>query len=141
MRTILNICLLIVRIAGLVQLVGGILFWAGYALTYIPLHMAVGSILVLALWTIAAAAFMTRTRRLFAVFVFVWGPALAAFGAMQSRVLIGPNHWVIRLVHLLMGVIAVGTGMALAKSVLASAPTGVSTSTLGRATATASRRR
>ena len=141
MRTILNICLLIVRIAGLVQLVGGILFWAGYALRYIPLHMAVGSILVLALWTIAAAAFITRTRRLFAVFVFVWGPALAAFGMMQSRVLIGPNHWVIRLVHLLMGAIALGAGTALAKSLLAPAPTAAPASTLGRAAATASQSR
>ena len=141
MRTILNICLLIVRIAGLVQLVGGILFWAGYALRYIPLHMAVGSILVLALWAIAAAAFMTRTRRTLAAFVFVWGPALAAFGMMQSRVLIGPNHWVIRLVHLLMGAIALGAGTALAKSMLVPAPTAAPTSTLGRAAATASQSR
>jgi hypothetical protein len=141
MRTTLNVCLVIVRIAGLLQLVGGLLFWAGYALTYIPLHMAIGSILVLALWAIAAAAFMKRTRRAFALFVFVWGPALAAFGAMQSRVLIGPNHWVIRLVHLLMGAIAMGTGMALAKSLLAPAPTAAPTSTLGRAAATASQSR
>jgi len=141
MRTTLTISLLIVRIAGLVQLVVGLLFWAGYALTYVPLHMAVGSILVLALWVIAAAAFMTRTRRLSAVFVFIWGPAVAAFGAMQSRVLIGPNHWVIRLVHLLMGAIAIGTGMALAKSLLAPGPTTAPTSTLGRAAATASQGR
>ena len=141
MRTTLNICLLIVRIAGLLQLVSGILFWAGYALRYVPLHMAVGSILVLALWAIAAAAFITRTRRLFATFVFVWGPVLAAFGAMQSRVLIGPNHWVIRLVHLLMGAIALGAGTALAKFLLAPAPTAASTSTLGRAAATASQSR
>jgi len=141
MRTTLNICLLIVRIAGLLQLVGGILFWAGYALTYVPLHMAVGSILVLALWTIAAAAFMKQTRRPFALFVFVWGPALAVFGVMQSRVLIGPNHWIIRLVHLLMGAIALGAGTALAKSLLAPAPTTAPTSTLGRAAATASQSR
>jgi len=96
--------------------------------------------LVLALWAIAAAAFVKQTRRSFALFVFLWGPALAAFGAMQSRVLIGPSHWVIRLVHLIMGAIAVGTGMALAKSLLP-APSAAPTSTLGRAAATASQSR
>lgn len=37
----------------------------------------------------------------------------------QSEILVGPMHWIVRVLHLLMGLIALGTADALAKHVLA----------------------
>jgi hypothetical protein len=42
-----------------------------------------------------------------------------AFGMAQAAILVGPLHRVIRVIHLLMGLITLGTADALAKHVLA----------------------
>ena len=39
----------LIRLTGLIQIVLGVTFWAGYALNLISLHMLIGSVLVFAL--------------------------------------------------------------------------------------------
>ena len=115
----------IVRVAGIVQIVLGLLFWTGRALGYIPLHMSVGFVVVLGLWTLALLALVARTGAGLAAFAILWGLALPALGMTQAAILVGPWHWVIRVVHLLMGLIALGLADNLAKRVLKSrAPSG-----------------
>jgi hypothetical protein len=41
---------MLVRLCFVVLLVLGIAFWTGHGLSYIPLHMIVGIVLVVALW-------------------------------------------------------------------------------------------
>lgn len=115
----------IVRVAGIVQIVFGLLFWTGRALGYIPLHMSVGFVVVLGLWTLAVLALVARTGAGLALFGLLWGLALPALGMTQAAILVGPWHWIIRVVHLLMGLTALGLADRLATRVLKSrAPSG-----------------
>jgi hypothetical protein len=124
MRITTSVSLWIVRLAGVVQLVLGILIWIGRGSALVPLHMVAGSLLVLALWTIAALALALRVHRGLAVFVLLWGLALPAFGAQQAAILIGSMHWIIRVIHLLMGAIAIGLAVMLGRATLAATSIG-----------------
>lgn len=122
MRTTAGISLWIVRIAGTLQLVLGILFWTGHGYAYLPLHIVSGVVIVLTLWTVAVLALVARTRRGLAVFGLVWGLALPAFGLRQATVLVGSMHWIVRVIHLLMGLAAMGIAGTLGQAFLAAVP-------------------
>lgn len=122
MRTTAGISLWIVRVAGTIQLVLGILFWTGHAYAYLPLHIINGVVIVLTLWTVAALALVARTRPGLAVFGLAWGLALPAFGLRQATVLVGSMHWIVRVIHLLMGLAAMAIAGTLGQTILAAVP-------------------
>jgi hypothetical protein len=122
MRTTAAISIWIVRVSGTLQLVLGILFWTGHASGYLPLHIINGILIVLTLWTVAALALAARTRRGLAVFGVLWGLALPAFGLGQATLLVGPMHWIVRVVHLLMGLAAMGVAGTLGQAILSVVP-------------------
>jgi hypothetical protein len=133
MRTTTNISLWLVRITGTLQLVLGALFWTGHAYGYVPLHIINGFVFVATLWTIAVLALVAQTRRRLAVFALVWGVALPAFGIVQATVLIGPMHWIVRVIHFLMGFAAMALGGMLGQAILAAVPARVNESENERA--------
>jgi hypothetical protein len=139
MRTTTSISLWIVRVAGTVQLVLGTLFWTGRAYTYVPLHIVSGAVIVLTLWTLAVLALVARTRRGLAVFGLLWGLALPALGMRQATLLVGPMHWIVRVIHLLMGFSAMGVAGTLGGAILAAVPARVRRSDLERGAVVASR--
>jgi hypothetical protein len=111
----------IVRIAGLVQIALGLLIWAGPGLRYLQVHISIGFVIVLCLWTLAILALVARGRAGLASFALLWGLALPAFGMAQAGILVGRWHWIIRVIHLLMGLVALGVADRLAAHVLARA--------------------
>ena len=122
MRAIAGISVWIVRVSGTLQLVLGVLFWAGHAYTYVPVHIINGLLIVLTLWTVAVLALVARTHRRLAVFGLMWGVALPAFGIYQAAVLTGSLHWIVRVIHLLMGLAAMGVAGTLGQAILAAVP-------------------
>ena len=122
MRATTNIGLWLVRVTGTLQLAFGALFWTGHAYRYVPLHIINGLVFVLTLWTVAVLALVARTHRRLAAFALFWGFALPAFGITQATVLIGPMHWIVRVVHFLMGFAAMAMGGMLGQAVLAAGP-------------------
>jgi hypothetical protein len=119
MRTATVVLMWIVRVAGIVQILLGLSIWVGPGLRYFPIHIQIGFLVVAGLWILAVLALVARGRPALVGFAFLWGLALPAFGMAQAEILVGPLHWIIRVVHLLMGLIALGTADALAKHVLA----------------------
>jgi hypothetical protein len=119
MRAATVVVMWIVRVAGVVQILLGLSIWVGPGLRYFPIHIQVGFLVVAGLWILAVLALVARGRPALVGFAFVWGLALPAFGMAQAEILVGSLHWIIRVVHLLMGLIALGTADALAKHVLA----------------------
>ena len=122
MRAISSTSLWIVRVAGTLQLVLGALFWTGHAYASLPLHIISGVVIVLTLWTVAVLALIARTHRGLAVFGLVWGLALPAFGMQQATILAGSMHWMVRVIHLVMGLAAMAFAALLAQAVLAAVP-------------------
>ena len=72
----------------------------------------------------ATVIFSMNGERSVAVFTILWSLALPAFGVRQASMLIGPSHWIIRLTHLFMGLIAIGLGQRLATHILRRADAG-----------------
>ena len=113
MSTSATVAQWVVRLTGLVQIVLGVAFWTGHLLTLIPLHIATGLLLVLALWTMAVLAWRAGVSRGFVILVVLWGLMLPIFGLTQAGILTGDLHWVIRVLHLLVGLAAIGQSQGL----------------------------
>jgi hypothetical protein len=122
MRATAAISLWIVRVAGTLQLLLGALFWTGHAYSFLPLHIVSGVVIVLTLWTVAVLALVARTRRGLALFGLFWGLALPAFGMVQASVLVGSMHWIIRVLHLIMGLAAMALAGMLGQAILGAVP-------------------
>ena len=113
MRTAAVITQWLVRLTGLTQIVLGLLFWTNNALTLIPIHMMIGSLFVLSLWALAILAAIMGADRRFVVLALVWGVVVIGLGMTQTRILPGPFHWVIEVIHLLVGLAAMGIAQGL----------------------------
>jgi hypothetical protein len=104
----------LVRAAFIVQIVLGVIFWTGNALGLKNLHMLIGFILVLSLETIVVAAARRGVEVGLVILAGVWGVVTVLLGLTQESILVGSAHWVIRVLHLLVGIGAIGLSEALA---------------------------
>jgi hypothetical protein len=114
MRTATTTAQWVVRITGLAQIILGLAFWLGRALSLVPLHMLIGLVLVLTLWVLAGLAARAEVSPGLVALAAVWGLIVLVLGVTQTRILPGSAHWVIELLHLLVGLGAIGLGDRLA---------------------------
>lgn len=113
MNTTITIARWLLRIAGLTAIVLGLSFWTRNFLQFIPIHMLAGIIVVLSLWTLAGVAAWAGVNRGLVALAFVWGLIVPILGITQTQLLPGSAHWIIQLVHLLVGLGAMGQGEGL----------------------------
>lgn len=114
MRIATTMAQMLVRLLGLIQLALGGLFWTGNALVLTPVHMLVGLALVLALWVLAGLAARAGVHLGLVALAIGWGIVVPVLGFTQGQLLPGPGHWVIQVLHLLVGLGAMGLAEALA---------------------------
>jgi hypothetical protein len=108
---VITIAVWVLRIAVLAAIILGILFWTGNAQNLIPVHMLIGIIAVLSLWVIGLAqGFIKGGSFGLALATFIVGLALAIVGLYQQQWLLGSSHWIIQVIHLLLGLSAIGLG-------------------------------
>ena len=101
-----RILLVFMRAAMAVQVIVGIGFWTGHWANLVNVHMAIGVLFVLSLWVISGiASAHGRPGRLVA-FGFVWGLVVLALGMTQQSILVGDLHWIVRVLHLVVGIAA-----------------------------------
>jgi hypothetical protein len=114
----IRIASMVLSLAGLLALMLGLLFWTGSALNLISLHMLLGFLAVGALWIVGVAQALTRSGSwIIAIVAIVVGALMVVLGLIQSSLMVGEFHWVIRIVHLLLGLLTIGMGhMAAARS-------------------------
>jgi len=105
---VIRIALNIVRVGVLIELALGILFWTGNADSLQIVHIVIGILIVLSLWTLGIAQGLQGGSFGLALATFVVGFLLAFVGLFQTRWLIGSNHWIIQVIHLLLGLSAIG---------------------------------
>ena len=123
MKTAVSILLWTIRITGVIQIVLGMAFWTNNLYSLLPVHMLVGVILVVALWVLAGLAARMGASLGIVALAVVWGLIMPVLGIMQTPLLPGSAHWVIEVIHLLVGLIAIGLGDRLAReSMQKSAP-------------------
>jgi hypothetical protein len=108
---VVRIASMLLRLGGALAAILGILFWSGNALNLIPIHMLLGLLVVLSLWIVGIGqAFSSGGSWPLAGGALLLGLLVIVVGMRQSSLLVGPFHWVIQVVHLLLGILAVGIG-------------------------------
>ena len=122
MTTFDRITMLVIRITGIFQVLLGIVFWTGNALPLIPVHMLVGSIFVISLLVLGIRAAVKGAGAGPAALVIGWGAVVLAFGMVQAQILPGPYHWIIRTLHLLVGIAAMGLADRLSRRMKGTKP-------------------
>jgi hypothetical protein len=107
--------LMLMRITAVVQVVLGIGFWTGHWYGAQPVHMAIGTGYVLVLWILAVIALFQRRAIGPALGALLWGFILAMLGYSQQGLLPESSlHWIVRVVHLIVGLAALGFAERLA---------------------------
>lgn len=106
MKKAAAIALLAVRLTGMIQVVIGLAIWGDHWMHLLPAHMVVGMTFVVALWVLAGLAAWAGLERRFTILAAGWGLVIPAFGMSQLWLLPGPAHWVVELLHLLIGLAA-----------------------------------
>lgn len=103
----------VVRLGGLVMIVLGLLFWTNHALTLKNEHMALGVLVVLALWVLAGVALRKGVGVGLVVSAFLLGLVVIGFGMSQTLLMSGATRAVveiIKVVHLLLGLALISFG-------------------------------
>jgi hypothetical protein len=108
---VIRIASIALSIAGLLALILGLFFWVGVALNLVALHMLLGFLAVGALWVIGVGqAFAKSGSWIIAAGAIIVGAAMTALGLVQSSIMIGEFHWIIRVIHLILGLLTIGIG-------------------------------
>jgi hypothetical protein len=79
--------------------------------------MLLGITLVLALWSLAVLGVVARVTFALVALVFFWGLFMPALGITQTQLVPGSTHVVIQVLHLLVGIAAIGLGDTLARQI------------------------
>lgn len=114
MRSTITGIQMFVRVAGVIQILLGLAFWTGNALGLVDLHQLLGILLVLALWTLAALASRAGVPAGMVAGAAVLGLVVPIVGLTQRDLLPGSAHWVIEVIHLLLGIGLLGLAENLA---------------------------
>jgi hypothetical protein len=93
----------ILRLAGSVALVLGLLIWAFQLDNITNIHMLFGLLVTLALLVISLLAAFTRGLQLLGIIGIVYAFLLPLLGVNQETLLIGNLHWLIQVIHMLVG--------------------------------------
>ena len=108
---VIRIASVVLSFAALLALILGLLVWANPGLSLIQMHMLLGLLAVGALWVIGIGqAFSPGGSWLIAVLALVVGTAMIVIGFTQSGLMLGTFHWVIQLLHLVLGLLVIGIG-------------------------------
>ncbi len=105
----------VLRVAAVLALILGILDWVGHPLGPILIHMFLGFIVVFSLWILGGSMLTLKGGTGLGIGAVVLGLIVLALGLLQQQILPEPNpaHWVVQVIHLLIGLSAIGLGEAI----------------------------
>lgn len=108
----------VVRFAGIAQIVLGLAFWSGHALSFIPAHMVIGMLITIGLIVVAIVGARAGAGGGLVALAIFWALAMPVFGVRHAAILPGTWHWVIRVLHIAVGMVAIRLSESLAQRVL-----------------------
>ena len=109
----------VVRLTGLLHLAIGLALWSGNLLQYLQFHMLDGFVFTLAFLAVVVLVAVARVGLGLVLVGILWVVVVPVLGMTQTQSLPGDLHWIVRVVHLLVGVGAIGFADSLAGMVLA----------------------
>lgn len=122
---LVRITSIVLRVCALLALILGVVFWtSSVGGVLVPIHMLLGILVVLSLWTLGyAIATAPQGKNIgLAIGAVVLGLLVLFVGLTQGTdenpnallYLGSSTHWIIQVVHLLLGLCAIGIGEAIA---------------------------
>ncbi len=97
----------VARLDGLAALILGILLWTGSA-GYLKIHILTGFVMTITLLLIGLLGFFSRIKPALPIIAIAWAILLPYIGFAQLKLLPGASHAVIQVIHLLIGICAIG---------------------------------
>jgi hypothetical protein len=108
---LLRIASVVLSFAGLLAFVLGLLHWLGAAMNLLTMHMLLGLLAVGALWVIGLAqALSPGGSWVIAALSLAVGALTGFLGLNQAALVVGDLHWVVQVLHALLGVLTIGIG-------------------------------
>jgi hypothetical protein len=104
----IRIAQMFVRLAGLTLLVLGIIIWTGHGAALVETHALLGVVFVLSLWAVAIIGLASRIGYVLPARLIIWGVVIGWFGMSQHTLVTGSRHWTIQVLHVAVGLIAIG---------------------------------
>jgi hypothetical protein len=111
-----------IRVSGVLLIGLGVFIWTGNFDQLIPYHRVLGFVLVIALWTLCYLAARAGVPLGLVAGAAVWGLIAPVVGLTQTSILTGGFHWVIQVIHLLIGLGAIGWGERLGMVIKSKTP-------------------
>ena len=108
MQRTASISRLLVRVLGVLQILLGLAAWVGIGRGLVPVHMLLGLVLVILLWMLAALGARAGAHPGRVALAVLWGLFVPVFGVMHGALVVGDWHWVIQVLHLLVGMLLLG---------------------------------
>jgi hypothetical protein len=102
----------VARLDGIVALILGIILWAGSP-GLLKIHILTGFIMSITMLLIGLVGFFARVKPALPIIAIVWAPLLPYVGFAQLKLFPGGSHIVIQVIHLIIGVCAIGIAEAL----------------------------
>ncbi|HET7631942.1 MAG TPA: hypothetical protein VFK16_06490 [Gemmatimonadaceae bacterium] len=109
---------LIIRIAFALLLLLGFYMWIMGAEYLRSVHMGLGFVFVILLLVLAVAGALSGGGIKLAAVTVLWAIVIPVIGVAQLTLLPGELHWVIRVIHLLVGIGAMPFAERLARNIL-----------------------
>lgn len=106
------------RACAAVLIVLGIALWTGHNARFIPVHILVGLLFVASLWAIAIAGAARRVPLPLTVLTVLWGFLVFWLGVHQVALLPNGAHWIVQVLHLIVGLAGVGIAERVAGTAL-----------------------
>ena len=108
---VIRIASVVLSLAGVLALISGLFFWTGTALNLVSMHMLLGFLAVAALWVVAIGqVFSNAGSWIIAACALLVGALTIVIGLYQTSLMIGPLHWIIEVIHLVLGILTIGLG-------------------------------
>jgi hypothetical protein len=114
MKVTYTIAQMLVRITGVLLLILGLLIWTENMNNLTSIHMLIGVVFVVSLVVFAVAARQQGGSLGVAIGLAVLAIVVLGLGMTQMSLLPrpDPNHWIVQIVHLLIGMGALGLAEA-----------------------------
>lgn len=108
---VIRISSVVLSLSGLFALILGLLVWSHSTSHLGPLHMLLGLLVVVTLWVIGIGqVFASSGSWLMAACAVIIGALVLILGMIQTSLMVGELHWIIQVIHLLLGLSAIGIG-------------------------------
>lgn len=100
---------------GALLLVLGLIVWTGNGDALVPVHVALGVVLVVSLWRISWIAARAGVPSRIVALAAGWGVLVVLLGLAQEELVPGTWHWTVQVVHVLVSMGSIAWGRRLAQ--------------------------